>query len=202
MATLEQKRAYRRRALAGFPVDTKFLTPEALSAYFGGSKIQCLRCGKMYRALGLHLKTAHEMEPDEYRGIYGIPWTYGLDCAETTKIRADIMRENIEDGTVMLVKDIYKKAIGAPRRARQPVRDVLTNRNLAKMNAGKDGSRQPDKRRAFMAKKGTPEFKAKMRNRPQTKNAAEFLRAYWIGREQTDDHVFNRTGFHKKPSTR
>lgn len=185
--------------MPGFPVETKFTTPEALADYFGdGNSITCLRCGQKYRKLGLHLLKIHEMEPDEYRAIYGIPWTYGLDCSETTEIASENMRSRIANGDIVPPRDLYKKAIAAARKPRQPVRDVLTARNLAKMNAGKDGTRQPDKRRASMARVGTPEFKEKMRNRPQMEKAKEMLRTYWKGKEQTDEHVFNRTGFHKK----
>lgn len=206
MSTHAQRRAARRRVLPGFPVEEPFHTPEELAAYFGGSYIVCLRCGKKYRKLGLHLLGVHEMDPDEYRKIYGIPWSYGLDCAETTEICAENMRNMIEDGTVVPPCDIYKKAITAARKPRQPVRDVLTARNLAKMRAAqrpRDPSvprYQYDKRYAQRAHKGTPEFKEKMRNRPQTKAAVKMLRTYWIGREQTDEHVFKRTGGHKKSS--
>ena len=73
---------------------------------------------------------------------------------------------------------------------------MLTARNLEKMNKGKTGEKA--RLRRLMTKVGTPEHKEKMRNRPQVEKAKEILSTYWVGREQTDEHVFNRTGYHKK----
>jgi hypothetical protein len=188
------KRA-RGRVLPGFPIEEKFLTPESLAEYFGGATIVCLQCGKRYRTLGVHLKTIHGMEPDEYREIYGIPWTYGLSCAETSALHADDAKEKIAAGIFEPGKYL-ERAVAAPNRKRQPVRDVLSAMNIKKMNEGKTG--EDAERRRLAPKRGTPEHSEVMRNRPQMQAAKELLRTYWKGREQTDEHVFKRTGHHKK----
>jgi hypothetical protein len=192
------KQARRRRVLPGFPREEKFVTPESLVEYFGGAAITCLQCGKRYRTLGVHLKTIHGMEPDEYRDIYGIPWTYGLSCAATTQLHSDDAKMKIETGVFVPSKEQAKIARTrlSERKKRQPVQDVLVHRNLEKLNAGKTGE-YASKRKAA-PKRGTAEFKAKMRARPQMEQAKEMLTTYWKGREQTDEHVFNRTGHHKK----
>ena len=187
----------RGRVLPGFPIEEKFLTPESLAEYFGGSTIVCLQCGKRYRTLGVHLKTIHGMEPDEYREIYGIPWTYGLSCAATSDLHAEDARRKIADGIFEPGKYL-DRAAAATQKKRQPVRDVLSARNLKEMNKGKTG--EDAARRRAATKRGTPEYSEVMRNRPQVQMAKEFLRKYWIGKEQTDEHVFNRTGHHKKAS--
>lgn len=186
----------RRAVLAGYPMQQKIDSPEALETYFSGNKITCLRCGKKYRTLGLHLKTIHQMEPDEYRGIYGIPWTYGLSCSETTKLHSDDALQKIADGTFDATGKFLHLARAVKHKPRQAVRDVLSARNLEKMNAGKDGSVVA--RRKLMPKRGTPEHADNMRARPQTEKAKEWMPTFWVGKEQTDEHVFNRTGYHKK----
>ena len=188
----------RSRVLPGFPIEEKFLTPEALSEYFGGATIVCLQCGKRYRTLGVHLKTIHGMEPDEYRDIYGIPWTYGLSCAATTKLHSDDAKMKIETGVFVPSKEQAQLARTrlSERKKRQPLQDVLVYRNLEKLNAGKTGENAARKKAA--PKRGTDEFKEKMRARPQMEQAKEMLTTYWNGKEQTDEHVFNRTGYHKK----
>ncbi len=198
MSSHYQKKAERRKVLLGFPIEECFDTPEKLDEYFGGTKIVCLRCGKKYRTLGIHLKTIHEMEPDEYRELYGIPWTYGLSCAATTQLHSDEAKRKIESGEWTPSAEQARLArLKLPeQRKRQPVRDVLTSRNLEQLNAGKTG--EDAKRRKAMTKRGTPEFKEKMRARPQMEQTKEILTTYWKGKEQTDEHVFNRTGYHKK----
>lgn len=188
----------RVRVLHGFPIEEKFLTPEALAKYFDGETIVCLQCGKRYRTLGVHLKTIHGMEPDEYRDIYGIPWTYGLSCAATTQLHSDDAKMKIETGVFVPSKEQAHLARTrlSEQKKRQPVRDVLTYRNLEKLNAGKPGDNAARKKAA--PKRGTAEFKEKMRARPQMEQAKEMLTTYWKGKEQTDEHVFNRTGHHKK----
>lgn len=186
----------RRRTIQGFPIEGKFLTPESIAEYFCGATITCLRCGKRYRTLGVHLKTIHSMEPDEYRDMYGIPWSYGLSCASTTQLHSDNAKMKIETGVFVPSKEQAKIARMSPRRNRHPVQSVWTYRALEKMNAGKTG--EDKKRRDAASKRGTPEFKEKMRARPQTEQAKKMLSTYWKGKKQTDDHVFKRTGYHKK----
>jgi len=195
MASKFDNPAARRKVLPGFPVERPFETPEELDEYFGGNKIVCLLCGKTYRTLGVHLKTIHGMEPDEYRKLYGIPWTYGLSCAETSILHAEDAKEKIATGVFEPGK-FLDRAATAKHRDRQPVRDVISARNIAEMNKGKTG--EESARRRSAPKRGTPEHKENMRNRPQMQRAKEILGSYWKGREQTDEHVFNRTGYHKK----
>jgi len=186
-----------RKVLPGYPVETPFGTPEEVVEYFSRDKITCLLCGKQYRTLGVHLKAIHNTTPDEYRSTYGLPYTHGLSCSETTEIHAALAKEKYESGEWVASKEQASLArAGLPnQRGRQPYRKVLADRNIDKMNEGKTG--EAAARRKAAPKRGTPEFKELMRQRPQTKNNSA-IKGYWKGRTQTDEHVFRRTGRHKK----
>ena len=194
----EQRRRQRRKELPGYPKEFVFDDPGKLKEYFSGEKIICLRCGKSYRTLGVHLKTIHGMEPDEYRMIYGIPWTYGLSCSETKELHANFAKEMIEAGIFVPSLEQAEIARGHLDRQkdRQPIRDAYTQANLEKMNEGKTG--EDAERRKQALKRGTQEYREMLRNRPQTKTFGKRMAKYWKGRKQTDDHVFKRTGHHKK----
>ena len=43
-----------------------------------GGKLQCHLCGRAYDFLGCHVWRTHEMSPDEYREMFGLPRTFGL----------------------------------------------------------------------------------------------------------------------------
>lgn len=184
-----------RRVIPGFPKEAIFTTPEEVDEYFSGDKIVCLRCGKLYKTLGVHLLKIHEMEPDEYRGIYGLPWGHGLSCNSTRELHRELCKELYESGTwIASPKQAEIARSYAPdQRTRQPYREVLAERNLVVMNEGKTGEAAEHRRNA--PKRGTPEFRELMRNRPQSEENKQMLRDYWKGRKQTDEHVFKRTGF-------
>lgn len=188
----------RAAVMPGYPVEFKFIDPEKLREYFAGDTIVCLQCGKQYRTLGVHLQTMHDMEPDEYRDIYGIPWTYGLSCGETTSLHAEDARQQQADGVFRPFADAAaaEAARLARHRKRQPVRDTYSMRNLEMLNAGKTGEAQ--RRREAAPKRGTPDYREKMQNRHQCKNPPDSFRKWWEGKEQTDEHVLKRTGYHKK----
>ena len=204
MATREKmqkkRRENRRKILAGYPKEFVFTEPEGLGRYFSGEKITCLRCGKEYKALGQHLQMIHDMKPDEYREIYGIPWTRGLVCSNTKANYAENARKNLEDGLFTHSAEqasLARKSLKNQRK-RQKVRDAYTQKNLEKMNENATG--EDKARREKMSKRGSKEHKEKMRQRPQCQHdvAGKRLGDYWRGREQTDEHVYKRTGSHKK----
>lgn len=61
----------------------RFKTKEEIAKYFSGDRIQCLICGKWYKALGPHLK-AHDMNVNQYKKRFGLPWSKGLCSRDTT----------------------------------------------------------------------------------------------------------------------
>ena len=81
------------------------------------------------------------------------------------------------------------------RKKRQPYRAVITQRGLAKMNEGKTG--ELARKREAAPKRGSVEFKKMMSEVAKKRPQVEIIKTYWKGRQQTDEHVFKRTGFHK-----
>jgi hypothetical protein len=73
----------RRQVLPGYPIETPFESLKEVREYLKGSKIVCLLCGKAYKKLNTHLNKIHKMAVDDYRGLYRIPWTYGLLSPES-----------------------------------------------------------------------------------------------------------------------
>jgi hypothetical protein len=80
-----KSKSSRRKVLPGFPKTDKFKTIHEVRAYLDRDyKIQCLLCGKWYKALGHHVVRIHDTTPDEYREMFGMPYGYGL-VSKTTK---------------------------------------------------------------------------------------------------------------------
>jgi predicted transcriptional regulator len=65
--------------LAAF--DAPFRTPEAVDSYLSGETVACLICGEHRSSLPLHLYSAHNIAPDDYRRRFGIPLTRALLAA-------------------------------------------------------------------------------------------------------------------------
>jgi len=80
-----QKRASRRVVLDGFPWVGVFKTEKEVQEYFNGDRIQCLLCGRSFKTLVTHLLKIHNISVDDYKIRYGLPWTRGLACSETSE---------------------------------------------------------------------------------------------------------------------
>jgi len=62
-----------------------FLNKEDIKKYYSGDRIQCLVCGKWFKSLGVHLNKTHNMSIDDYKKMFGLPWSIGLCSSETAK---------------------------------------------------------------------------------------------------------------------
>jgi hypothetical protein len=91
-----ERRAARRRVLAGYPVEPRQFDASEVISYFAGDKITCLLCGKSYRSLGLHLRHIHAMDEDAYRERYGLPYRRGL----TSDAAHDCYAQSISDDRI------------------------------------------------------------------------------------------------------
>lgn len=195
MSNAEQKRLYRRKVAKGFPVENKFTDPEQIERYFSEEKIQCLRCGRWYKSLSLHLSKIHGMDSDEYKTIYGLPYYRGLIGSCTREVLKENAKNKYKEGIWEADPERAKAArlqVGSYGDRRQPYRDVLTQENLNKMNEGKSG--ESAKKRAMQSKWGSKKHIELLRNRPQCSPPSEKFIYFWLGKKQSIDHVFNRTG--------
>ena len=57
-----------------YPWLGKFGTKTEIDDYLAGNKVQCLLCGKLFKALPQHLERTHEITADDFREQYGLPW--------------------------------------------------------------------------------------------------------------------------------
>ncbi len=60
---------------------------------FGKDKIFCMICGKGFKTLSRHLKTAHEMSASEYRKQFDIPRTQSLAAKNYSESRRQMAVE-------------------------------------------------------------------------------------------------------------
>ncbi len=121
-----EKKRKARVVLPGFPREGKFQTKEEVDSYFSGDRIQCLLCGKWYRQLGIHLGRIHDVHVDEYREMYGLPWSRGLSCRDTREIKSRVGRQLILDGKTGHLKRNEPWNQRGPRKHAQPfVRDSM-----------------------------------------------------------------------------
>ncbi len=54
---------------------------------FGKDKIYCMICGKGFKTLSRHLRTAHEMTPKDYRKQFDIPGSQSLAARNYSESR-------------------------------------------------------------------------------------------------------------------
>lgn len=136
------RRKARRVVLPGFPIEEPFESIEAVRAYLQGPRVQCLRCGKLYKDVGKHVHM-HGMTPDEYREMYRIPWTYGLVCPSTHAAYSDSTQRQIAEarrrGKVWgCTDDEFLRGISqAALRRAEPYKHEIAMDNLAKYTANK-----------------------------------------------------------------
>lgn len=92
------RRAARRHALPGYPVEPRKFSLEEINSYLRDDRIVCLRCGKSYKSLATHINRIHGLTGDEYRDMYGLPWGRGLITPETRQNHSKSTISRIEAG--------------------------------------------------------------------------------------------------------
>lgn len=53
----------------------------------------CLACGMKHKMLKRHLRTAHDMSPDDYREAYGLKADYPMVSANYAKLRSKLAKK-------------------------------------------------------------------------------------------------------------
>ncbi len=125
-----------RRVCSGFPIETGFTRPEDVWEYLNSDKITCLRCGKPYKALGMHLRV-HGWTSDRYREFYGLPWRTGLTSSGTKVKFRELGLRNLEAGIAFGGEPGRNQymSINAPRRKRAPYLREVAVRNILKVGS-------------------------------------------------------------------
>jgi hypothetical protein len=103
-----------------YPWRGKFGTKTEIDDYLAGNKVQCLLCGKLYKALPQHLERTHDITADDYREQYGLPWRRGLCGVGTSKKLSQNMFDRQKNGFRPPIEAASKKSVGATRRPDQP----------------------------------------------------------------------------------
>lgn len=82
-----------------FPWEGTFTTKEEVEEYLSETPgIQCLRCGRVFKALGKHLLNMHSMNAREYKTLYGLPQSRGLIAADSKEKMRRAVKRRIADG--------------------------------------------------------------------------------------------------------
>jgi len=110
----------KKSALPGFPWNGRFENKKEIDSYFAGNKIQCLLCGKRFKALPQHLERTHDITADDYRERYGLPWRRGLCGTGTSKKLSRNMHERLKKGFRPPIEAAQRKSVKAMKRQDQP----------------------------------------------------------------------------------
>jgi hypothetical protein len=103
-----------------YPWRGKFRTKTEIDNYFAGNKVQCLICGKLFKALPQHLERTHDITADDYREQYGLPWKRGLCGVGTSEKLSKNMLQRRKQGFRAPIEKICKNTGRRNRRPDQP----------------------------------------------------------------------------------
>lgn len=141
----------RRAILQGYPIETPFVSPKAVYEYLNGDRIVCLRCGKPYKALHIHIKV-HGWNEVRYKEYYGLPWRTGLTCTSTKALKSVSGKKKMARDKANSIgvfqyteeekRKIRKKAHIAPRRKRAAYRKILDTNKVNDYTANADDLRK------------------------------------------------------------
>lgn len=174
----------RDKPLPGFPVEERFTTIESVREYLNHNyeTITCLQCGRKLKGLAYHVWKMHGMTVDEYRDMYGIPWTYGLNSPEVSERQSEHSKKLVRDGKITGNPDMESVRQGKEHeRPRPEVRKQINAENLAEVNRDCDG--EYTRKKALAPKRGSEEHKAACRARV-TEMQKEILRKVWVGKKR------------------
>ncbi len=126
-----------------FPWNGKFMTKTEIDDYLAGNKIQCLLCGKWFKIISSHLKRIHDIDSDEYREKYGLPWKHGLCGKEVSLKLSTAMNERRKNGFLPDIDAAREKSKHATKRPDQPFFKKVKIENLECFN--KDNRKYSEK---------------------------------------------------------
>ena len=121
------RRAATRLVLPGFPRAEPFTSAAQAREYAAADRIQCLLCGKLYRALTLHLIHTHGEDMDTYRQRFGIPYGVRLVGLATRAKQRVNLENRLTREEILAIGDLGRAHTG-PLEPRPIVSTVLDQR--------------------------------------------------------------------------
>lgn len=90
-----------------------------------GGRIICHECGARKKSLGYHVRTLHDMTPQEYRDRYGLPRTMALVCSDLSQRHS---RKSLERGAIRSVEAVRDPVAAAHARTKESMRSTAISR--------------------------------------------------------------------------
>ncbi len=105
-----------------------------MNAYFASYKIQCLLCGRWFHWIaGPHLTKIHGITIDEYKEMYGLPWSRGLNGEICHEKKIENAKRLYEQKMIGAGLKPSGRGIRRPKRTVQPFRrDMIPKRTNGK----------------------------------------------------------------------
>lgn len=106
--------------LPGYPKQP-FQNMEELRTYFSQQKIECLECGRQFRALNTHVKRVHGFPSiKDYKFKFGLPFTYGAVGVATSTLLSISSKANFESHDANWIAEFRRKCREAQKGLPRP----------------------------------------------------------------------------------
>jgi predicted transcriptional regulator len=107
-------------AIAEAPVAEEAGPAVSKKKAFGKDKVFCMICGKGFKTLTRHLKTAHDLKPGQYRKQFGIPRTQSLAAKSYSESRRQMAIDRGLGDKLALARAAKVKKAVAPKAKAAP----------------------------------------------------------------------------------
>ena len=115
-----------------------FRTRQQVERCFSSETIECLLCSRRFRRLGHHLASKHDMNADDYRRRFGLPWSRGLTSAASRKASGWNSERKEKARKVAQESRFFERAHPTPHREPAPFLKTQLIQNLGSHAAGFD----------------------------------------------------------------
>lgn len=120
----------------GFPWEGRFTMMDEIKKYFDHEELPCLLCGREYGNLGLHISSTHKIHKDDYKEMFGIPWSYGLAGKKFKTHCSKHLKDMRETGKVAKAPSkAHIKKLHAARHKKRPPVEAFRNESRRKILA-------------------------------------------------------------------
>lgn len=96
----------------------KLQTQADVDEYFSHDKLECLVCGRSYKALATHIVRTHDISVDEYKDQFNLPYSSGLVGFTTRGKQRERMRRRVAEGDPSLMPIAKIASLGQQKKNR------------------------------------------------------------------------------------